>query len=105
MIPAVIEKDIENFGSALDSLQTLGFKKQEVSLQSQQVQDVIEQMRLAGTHGVGMSSFGPAICGFVENEIQGKRIVREMQKFLDENIGGKVLLTTPNNTGADIRMD
>jgi len=28
-----------------------------------------------------------------------------MQKFLDENIGGKVLLTTPNNTGADIRMD
>ena len=105
MIPAVIENDIENFGSALDSLQTLGFKKQEISLQSQQVQDVIEQMRMAGTHGVGMSSFGPAICGFVENENQGKRIVRQMQKYLDENIGGKVLLTTPNNTGADIRMD
>ncbi len=103
MMPAIVEKDIESFGESIDHLQNVGFKKEEVNLQSLEVQSLITFMRNAGTFGAGMSSFGPAIYGFVESENEGRQIKEQVQEYLDETIGGSVMLTTANNSGATIR--
>lgn len=105
MLPAIVEKDIESFGESINHLQTVGFKKEEVSLQPLEVQSLITFMRNGGTFGAGMSSFGPAIYGFVESENEGRQIQEQVQEFLDETIGGTVMLTTANNSGATIRRD
>jgi len=105
MLPAIVEKDIESFGESIDHIQTVGFKKEEVSLQSLEVQSLITFMRNAGTFGAGMSSFGPAIYGFVESENEGRQIQEQVQEYLDETIGGTVMLTTANNCGATIQEE
>lgn len=102
MIPAVIEHDIESFGEAVNHLQTVGFKKEEVSLQPEEVRSVITFMRSAGTHGAGMSSFGPAIYGFVEKKTEARKVQEDVQVFLDETLGGVSMLTKASNKGAKI---
>ncbi|MDK2892530.1 beta-ribofuranosylaminobenzene 5'-phosphate synthase [Methanohalophilus sp.] len=105
MLPAIVEKDIENFGESINHIQTVGFKKEEISLQPLEVQSLITFMRNAGAFGSGMSSFGPAIYGFVESENEGRQIQEQVQEYLHETIGGTVMLTTANNFGASIKRD
>jgi beta-ribofuranosylaminobenzene 5'-phosphate synthase len=102
MLPALIEKDLESFGKAINHIQTVGFKKREVELQSQPVLDIMNYMRDNGTHGAGISSFGPVIYGIVGSIEEGKRLQQETQRMLDESLGGRVLLTKGRNRGADI---
>jgi beta-ribofuranosylaminobenzene 5'-phosphate synthase len=103
MIPAVIEQDIESFGEAVNHLQTAGFKKEEVNLQSREVRSVMTFMRSVDTYGAGMSSFGPAIYGFAGSDAESRRIRDEVQAFLDETTGGRVMVTRVSNTGARIK--
>ncbi|WP_048206134.1 beta-ribofuranosylaminobenzene 5'-phosphate synthase [Methanococcoides methylutens] len=105
MMPAIIEGDIENFGMALNHLQMVGFKKREVALQSPEVRDLIEFMQDLGVAGAGMSSFGPVVFGVVDHSRIAEQIRNESQMFLDETVGGKVVLTRANNSGAKIWMD
>lgn len=105
MLPAILEGDIESFGFAVDHLQNIGFKKREVALQSQQVRDLMELMQDLGTCGAGMSSFGPAVFGFIDNRRMAEQIRDEVQHFLDETGGGTVVLTKANNSGAMIWKD
>ena len=105
MLPAILEGDIENFGFAVDHLQNVGFKKREVALQSQQVRDLMELMQDLGTCGAGMSSFGPAVFGFIDHRRMAEQIRDEVQHFLDETGGGTVVLTKANNSGARIWKD
>ncbi|KXS44550.1 MAG: beta-ribofuranosylaminobenzene 5'-phosphate synthase [Methanolobus sp. T82-4] len=103
MMPAIIEDDIEAFGRAVNHIQTLGFKKREVQLQSQAVRDVITLMQESGAYGAGMSSFGPVVYGVVDNNEDAAYIMEDVQDHLDRTIGGRVMVTRANNTGADIR--
>ncbi|WP_135606430.1 beta-ribofuranosylaminobenzene 5'-phosphate synthase [Methanococcoides sp. NM1] len=105
MMPAIIEGDIENFGMALNHLQTVGFKRREVALQSPAVRDLIEFMQDLGAAGAGMSSFGPVVFGVVDHRRIGEQIKKEAQLFLDETVGGNVVLTRANNSGAKIWKD
>ncbi|WP_445475023.1 beta-ribofuranosylaminobenzene 5'-phosphate synthase [Methanococcoides methylutens] len=105
MMPAIIEGDIENFGMALNHLQTVGFKRREIALQSPDVRDLIEFMQDLGVAGAGMSSFGPVVFGVVDHRRMGEQIRKEAQLFLDETAGGKVVLTRANNSGAKIWKD
>lgn len=105
MMPAVMEGDIENFGMALNHLQTVGFKKREIARQSPEVRDLIEFMQDLGVAGAGMSSFGPVVFGVVDHRCIGEQIRKEAQMFLDETVGGKVVLTRANNSGARIWKD
>ena len=102
MMPAIMEGDIESFGCAVNHIQSAGFKKLEVDLQPQSVRDIIEFMQDSGTYGAGMSSFGPAVYGFVDSKTQGKQIQKDVQGMLDETIGGSVIITRANNSGATI---
>jgi beta-ribofuranosylaminobenzene 5'-phosphate synthase len=103
LMPAVIEKDIESFGHALNHIQTLGFKKCEVELQHQAVRDVMALMQESGAYGAGMSSFGPVVYGVADNKEDASNIREDVQDLLDSTIGGKVMITRANNTGADIK--
>ena len=103
MMPAIIEDDIEAFGRAVNHIQTLGFKKREVQLQRQAVRDVITLMQESGAYGAGMSSFGPVVYGVVDRREDAAYIMEDVQDHLDRTIGGRVMVTRANNTGADIR--
>ncbi|QLC50993.1 beta-ribofuranosylaminobenzene 5'-phosphate synthase [Methanolobus zinderi] len=103
MMPAIIEDDIEAFGRAVNHIQTLGFKKREVQLQRQAVRDVITLMQESGAYGAGMSSFGPVVYGVVDSREDAAYIMEDVQDHLDRTIGGRVMITQANNTGADIR--
>lgn len=103
LMPAVVEKDIEAFGHAVNHIQTLGFKRCEVELQHQAVRDVMTLMQESGAYGAGMSSFGPAVYGVVDNKEDAAYIMEDVQDLLDSTIGGRVMITRANNTGAEIK--
>ncbi|HEY3361774.1 MAG TPA: beta-ribofuranosylaminobenzene 5'-phosphate synthase [Methanosarcina sp.] len=102
MLPALVEEDLESFGKAINHIQTVGFKRREVELQSQSVLDIKDYMRDNGASGSGISSFGPVVYGIVGSIAEGKRLQQETQRMLDESVGGTVLLTKARNKGADI---
>lgn len=102
MLPALVEEDLESFGRAINHVQTVGFKRREVELQSQPVLDIMKYMRDNGASGSGISSFGPVVYGIVGSPEEGKRLQQEVQRMLNESLGGKVLLTKARNRGADI---
>jgi beta-RFAP synthase len=102
MLPALVEEDLESFGKAINHIQTVGFKRREVELQSQSVLDIKDYMRDNGASGSGISSFGPVVYGIVGSFAEGKRLQQEVQRMLDESVGGTVLLTKARNKGADV---
>jgi beta-ribofuranosylaminobenzene 5'-phosphate synthase len=102
MLPALVEEDLESFGKAINHIQTAGFKRREVELQSQPVLDIMKYMRDNGASGSGISSFGPVVYGIVGSIGEGKRLQQETQRMLDKSVGGKVLLTKARNRGAEI---
>ena len=101
MMPAIIDNDIENFGNAINKLQAIGFKKREIFYQNKIVKDLIEYMQ-DNSYGAGMSSFGPLIYAITSNKNEGKILQKEVQKILDDAIGGFSLITRANNSGAII---
>ncbi|WP_406656191.1 beta-ribofuranosylaminobenzene 5'-phosphate synthase [Methanolobus sp. ZRKC2] len=103
MMPSIIENDIESFGHAVNHIQSLGFKRHEVKLQHQAVRDVMALMQESGAYGAGMSSFGPAVYGIVDNKEDAAYVMEDVQDHLDRTIGGRVIVTKANNSGADIR--
>jgi beta-ribofuranosylaminobenzene 5'-phosphate synthase len=105
MMPAIMEKDIESFGQATNYLQTIGFKQREVQLQHQAVRDLIELLQDSGAYGAGMSSFGPVVYAFTNNPEDAANLQEDAQAFLDNTIGGKVIITKANNTGASIQEE
>jgi len=102
MLPALVEEDLESFGRAINHFQLVGFKRREVELQPWPVLDIMEYMRDNGASGSGISSFGPVVYGIVGSSGEGKRLLKEAQRMLDESLGGKTLLTKAKNRGADI---
>jgi len=99
MMPAIVEEDINSFGDSINQIQNVGFKKIELQLQHPLVHDLIKNMDLAGACGVGMSSFGPTVYAFTDNNL--KQISRSAKDTMKE-IGGKVVITKAQNNGANI---
>jgi beta-ribofuranosylaminobenzene 5'-phosphate synthase len=101
MIPSLSEQDLDQFGSAVTSLQRLGFKREEWGLQPQVIHDILDYMNICGTAGAGMSSFGPAL--YALTDTNGVCISRDIQSYLDERCGGEVRIVAGRNSGASIR--
>lgn len=101
MMPAVIEGDIESFGAAVNHVQTVGFNKRESLIWPGFVKDIASFMR-SRSYGAGVSSFGPVVYSFVDNKSEGRQLQAEVQKLLDESVGGTVMLTRAKNSGAEI---
>ncbi|WP_440947056.1 beta-ribofuranosylaminobenzene 5'-phosphate synthase [Methanosarcina sp. T3] len=101
MMPAVIEGDIESFGAAVNHVQTVGFNKMESLIWPDFVKNIASFMR-SRSYGAGVSSFGPVVYAFVDNREEGRQLQAEVQKMLDESVGGITMMTRAKNSGAEI---
>jgi len=102
MLPGILEQDLDLFGASVNTIQDLGFKKVEISLQPQNVTGLLDAMRAAGAAGAGMSSFGPTLYAIGDTGMQD--IERAAQSYMAENGGGTTLVTAARNTGAEVRV-
>ncbi|MCX6685876.1 MAG: DUF98 domain-containing protein, partial [Methanoregula sp.] len=96
------ERDLDLFGSSINAVQNLGFKKVELSLQPPQIQGLLGAMRAAGAAGAGMSSFGPALYAFGDTGM--REIERSADTFMKDWCGGITLITSARNRGAAVRF-
>jgi len=101
VLPTIACGDILRFGQAISSIQQTGFKRIEVSLQADVVQKLPSYLVEQGASGAGMSSFGPTIYALTDSGREAQNLARAGQEFIS-NVGGSVVITTANNTGADI---
>jgi beta-ribofuranosylaminobenzene 5'-phosphate synthase len=100
MVPSVIEENLDDFGSAVNRIQELGFKKVEVGLQPPLVQELMTKMREAGAACAGLSSFGPTVYAIADS---GARDIEAAAREVMGEIGGEVLITRSRNDGAKVR--
>lgn len=99
LMPAVVESDLDAFGTAINTIQTTGFKNIENNLQNAQIKGIMEDLRNSGASGVGMSSFGPTIYSVTDTNV--KTVVKAAENSI-KDIGGQVIQTRARNYGAKI---
>ena len=103
MLPGIVEHDLDLFGSSVNTIQGLGFKKVELSLQPPAVPGLLSALREAGAAGAGMSSFGPAVFAVADTGMQD--IERTARSFMEEQAGGgTTIVTAARNSGASVRV-
>jgi beta-ribofuranosylaminobenzene 5'-phosphate synthase len=102
MLPGLVEHDLDLFGSSVNAVQGLGFKKVELSLQPQAITGLLSTVRGAGAAGAGMSSFGPAIYAIGDTDM--KSVETAARSFMDESAGGRTIITAARNSGAVVRV-
>jgi beta-ribofuranosylaminobenzene 5'-phosphate synthase len=102
MLPGIVEKDLGLFGSSVNAIQDLGFKKVELSLQPKQIPELMKRMRSAGAVCSGMSSFGPTVYAIWDSDLQ--EIEQETRSCMNDYSGGTTLITSARNKGASVRV-
>lgn len=102
MLPGIAEHDLDLFGSSVNAIQSLGFKRVEHNLQPPEVAGLLGVMREAGAAGAGMSSFGPTLFAFCDTGTDD--VERAARSFMDGWCGGTTLVTAARNTGAAVRV-
>ncbi|MDD1694663.1 MAG: DUF98 domain-containing protein, partial [Methanoregula sp.] len=103
MLPGLVERDLDLFGSSINTIQGLGFKKVELSLQPPAVTGLLPVMRDAGAAGAGMSSFGPTVYAIGDTDMQD--IERAARASMDEQAGGgTTIIASARNRGATVRV-
>lgn len=100
MLPGIVEHDLDLFGSAVNRIQEIGFKRVEHSLQPPLVASLVEEMRNAGAACAGMSSFGPTLYAVSDTSIP---TIHSVAREALEGVGGEILCTGARNNGAQIR--
>ncbi len=97
MLPAVAEKDLDSFLSALRRVQHLGFKKVEVERYGALVRECLDNFP------AGMSSTGPAI--FALTDTNARALARELEGYFGEmGINCESIVTKARNRGAEIEL-
>ena len=106
LLPALAEYDIEAFGDALTKIQVLTgnhfAQAQGGTYSSPAAAECIEFMKKSGAHGVGQSSWGPALYGVVKKE-QAKQTLAQVKAYLHRGVGGEAFIAKANNRGATIK--
>jgi len=105
MIPGILERDIEAFGSAMTDID---FKFGEFWLKIQGgrfshplIEEGVNFLLEADAYGVGQSSWGPAFYGLVEGEGQAREISDRLEEFLNsDDRRGEAFVARPDNRGA-----
>ena len=102
LLPSLLEKDIQIFGSGLTDLQDLGFAKAARDLMHPVTTKCIKLLLESGAYGAGQSSFGPTAYGLFKQDSDVEKIMMTLRDLLNKSGGGEVLFTIPNNRGAYI---
>jgi beta-ribofuranosylaminobenzene 5'-phosphate synthase len=108
MLPALVDHDIGSFGDALTQIQvTIGNCFADVqggTFSSSAAADTIDYMKTCGAHGVGQSSWGPAVYGLTQSKTEAEKLRAKVEAFLQEKDGGHVFVANANNEGATIKQ-
>ncbi|GAB6102627.1 GHMP kinase [Thermococcus atlanticus] len=104
LLPALKERDIEEFGSHLNAIQRLVGKH----FEAYQGGEFREDVRLAieflaeKTYGCGQSSWGPTVYGLILREM-GAELINEARDYMKEHgIRARIEVGVPRNRGAEI---
>ena len=101
LLPALVEKNLESFGEALEAIQgyvgSYFTPVQGGPFASDEDLRIVEYLRSQGAAGVGQSSWGPTIYGFTRKEDQTDLLER-VQKFVGDH--GFVWEASGRNHGA-----
>jgi beta-ribofuranosylaminobenzene 5'-phosphate synthase len=100
MVPSLLEEDLDEFGSAVNRVQELGFKRIEVMLQDPLIPSLMAEMRNAGAACAGLSSFGPTV--YAITDTGGREIEAAAAKAM-QDVGGEVIISRARNKGASVR--
>jgi beta-ribofuranosylaminobenzene 5'-phosphate synthase len=107
LLPSLVECSLNDFGDALTDIQNIigdyFARVQGGRYSSQASAECIEFMQKLGVHGVGQSSWGPALYGVVKKE-DAPKTRSAVQIYLSKGVGGEVFIAKPNNTGARIKI-
>jgi len=102
LLPALVERDVAEFGEALTRLQRLvgdAFAPVQGGTFHPRAGNLVAALLRHGAAGAGQSSWGPAVYGIVGSEAQGRELVSRMAP---EVAGGTVELVGFDNRGARI---
>jgi beta-RFAP synthase len=106
LLPAVIEKDLESFGSALNEIQQIVGRTfapvQGGRFGNPHVESLIIPMTGLGLRGVGQSSWGPALYAFSDEKLD--ELERQKRALIQETKlePGSVIWTKASASGATV---
>jgi beta-ribofuranosylaminobenzene 5'-phosphate synthase len=101
LLPALVERDVEEFGSALTRVQQLvgdAFATVQGGRFHPRAGALVEALLRHGAAGAGQSSWGPAVYGVVGSEAAGRELARRIERLVDGE--GTVELVPFDNRGA-----
>ena len=101
MLPGIAERNIEAFGTAVNTIQHIGFKKVELAQQPAFIPELLALMREEGVAGAGLSSFGPTVFAVSDGDLEP--VKKASNDYLEAFGGGEVLITSARNAGATVR--
>jgi beta-ribofuranosylaminobenzene 5'-phosphate synthase len=83
LLPALVERDIQEFGAALTRIQELvgdSFAAAQGGRFHPRAGDLVETLLRYGAAGAGQSSWGPAVYGLVGSEPAGRALAERMEE-------------------------
>ncbi len=81
ILPSILEEDIEAFGSGLEGMQQVGFKKIELELQDPLIKGLIDKLS-KDSYGSGMSSFGPTVYALALGVNHARELEESVRDFM-----------------------
>jgi beta-ribofuranosylaminobenzene 5'-phosphate synthase len=103
LLPALAERDLTEFGTALTRVQRLvgeSFASVQGGVFHPRAGPLVDALLRLGAAGAGQSSWGPAVYGIVGNEQAGRELARRMEAELDGD--GRAELVSFDNRGARV---
>lgn len=105
LLPALVERDLVEFGAALSRVQRLvgdAFTPVQGGTFHPQSGALVDALLRLGAAGAGQSSWGPAVYGLVGSEQQGHEVVRGLEAEL--GAGGRAEVVRFDNHGARVEV-
>jgi beta-RFAP synthase len=104
LLPALVERDLDEFGAALSRLQRLvgdAFAPVQGGTFHPRAAPLVDALLRLGAAGAGQSSWGPAVYGVVGSEEHGQEIVRGLEAEL--GAGARAEVVRFDNRGARVQ--
>jgi beta-ribofuranosylaminobenzene 5'-phosphate synthase len=103
LLPAVVERDLVEFGAALTRVQRLvgeAFAPVQGGTFHPRAAPLVDALLAHGAAGAGQSSWGPAVYGIVAGEEEGREVARGLAGLLGP--GGRAEVVAFDNRGAQV---
>jgi beta-ribofuranosylaminobenzene 5'-phosphate synthase len=103
LLPALVERDLEEFGAALTRVQQLvgdAFATVQGGRFHPRAGALVEALLRGGAAGAGQSSWGPAVYGVVGSSAAGRELARRMEDVVRGE--GRVEVVAVDNGGARV---